>query len=155
MQNNEGSGFTGEAVKRTEQSHEKRLPIPKIVLHFPPLQSVSYSHFAQCVQSIALEIDGLKVGIKGVEVTCSHLQNLPSGKPKKLKQFPPLQSALVSHLFPFTHLISFISISSNGVDLKVVDKGFFKGSMLHEQSFPEPPGPNSGRQFPPLQSESD
>ena len=152
MQNIEGSGFTGEAVKGAEQSHEKMLPIPKIVLHFPPLQSVSYSHFAHCVQSIALEIDGLKVGIKGVEVTCSHLQNLPSGKPKKLKQFPPLQSALVSHLFPFTHLISLVN---NGVDLKVVDKGFVKGLMLHEQSFPEPPGRNSGRQIPPLQSESD
>ena len=92
------------------------------------------------MQNIALEIDGLKVGIKGVEVTCSHLQNLPSGTPKKLKQFPPLQSALVSHLFPFTHLIS---VLNNGEDLEMVDKGFVKGLMLHEQSLTEPPGLNS------------
>ena len=109
MQNIEGGGFTGEAVEGVA-SHEQSLPIPKIVLHFPPLHSISSSHFAHCVQSIVFEKDGLNVGIKGVEVACSHLQNLPSGKPKKLKQFPPLQSALVSHLFPFTHLISVVNI---------------------------------------------
>ena len=89
---------------------------------------------------------------EAVEGVASHLQNLSSGMPKKSKQFPPLQSALVSQPFPFTHLISVVN---NGLDLAMVDKGFVRGLMLHEQSLPEPPGPNSGRQFPPLQSESD
>ena len=68
-----------------------------------------------------------------------HLQMLP---PIPVwKHHPPGQSWLVWQFVLSMH----VSWGS----------GVVRGLMLHEQSFPEPPGPNSGRQIPPLQSESD